>query len=78
MPRGKPSPKLAITIDTEVHEEVLAASARHGVSVAAWTTNAAREALQRRASLAVALDWGSFSEKRWMKLAETYVHSYEQ
>jgi hypothetical protein len=57
MPRGNPSPKLAVTIDPEVHENVLAAAARDGVSVSAWMTGAAREALQRRAGLAAVADW---------------------
>ena len=57
MPRGNPSPKLTITIDPEVHENVLAAAARDGVSVSAWMTSAAREALQRRAGLAAIAQW---------------------
>ena len=48
MPRGNPSPKLAITVDPEIHKDVLAAAARDGVSVSAWMTVAAREALRRR------------------------------
>jgi hypothetical protein len=66
MPRGNPSPKLAITVDPEVHGSILAAAARDGVSVSAWMTNAAREALQRRAGLAAIAQWeeqhGRFSE----------------
>ena len=57
MPRGNPSPKLAITIDSAVHENVLAAAARDGVSVSAWMTIAAREALQRRAGLEAVAQW---------------------
>jgi hypothetical protein len=57
MPRGNPSPKLAITIDPTVHEKILAAAAHDGVSVSAWMTSAAREALQRRAGLAAVVDW---------------------
>jgi hypothetical protein len=57
MPRGNPSPKLAITIDPEVHENILAAAARDRLSVSAWMTNAAREALQRRAGLAAVAQW---------------------
>ena len=57
MPRGNPSPKLAITIDPKVHEKILAAAARDRVSVSAWMTSAAREALQRRAGLAAIGDW---------------------
>jgi hypothetical protein len=57
MPRGNPSPKLAITIDPDVHERILAAADRDGVSVSAWITMAAREALQRRAGLAAVGLW---------------------
>jgi hypothetical protein len=57
VPRGNPSPKLAITIDPEVHEKILAAAAREKVSVSAWMTRAAREALQRRAGLAAVAEW---------------------
>ena len=57
MPRGNPSPKLAITVDPEIHEDILAAATRDGVSVSAWMTAAAREALQRRAGLAAVALW---------------------
>jgi hypothetical protein len=57
MPRGNPSPKLAITIDPDIHENILAAAARDKVSVSAWMTSAAREALQRRAGLAAVALW---------------------
>ena len=57
MPRGNPSPKLAITIDPDIHENILTAAARDGVSVSAWMTTAAREALQQRAGLAAVALW---------------------
>ncbi len=57
MPRGNPSPKLAITVDPEVHGNILAAAVRDRVSVSAWMTNAAREALKRRAGLAAVVQW---------------------
>ena len=57
MPRGNPSPKLAITIDPEIHQNILAAASRDGVSISAWMTTAAREALQRRAGLAAVALW---------------------
>ena len=57
MPRCNPSPKLAIAIDPDIHEKVLAAAARDGVSVSAWMTAAARKALQRRAGLAAVAQW---------------------
>ena len=57
MPRGKPSPKLAITVDAEVHDRVLAAAAEDGVSVSAWMTAAARRALLVRDGLAAVAEW---------------------
>jgi hypothetical protein len=57
MPRGNPSPKLAITIDPDIHGDILAAAARERMSVSAWMTAAAREALQRRAGLAAVARW---------------------
>lgn len=57
MPRGNPSPKLAITVDPDIHENIRAAAARDGLSVSAWMTIAAREALQRRAGLAAVAQW---------------------
>ena len=66
MPRGNPSPKLAITIDPDIHGKLLAAAAREGVSVSAWMTAAAREALRRRAGLAAVELW----EKQHGRLSE--------
>ena len=57
MPRGKPSPKLAITVDPEVHERVVAAAAEDGLSVSAWMTAAARRALLSRDGLAAVSEW---------------------
>ena len=57
MPRGKPSPKMAITVDPDVHQDILVAAARDKVSVSAWMTTAAREALRRRAGLAAVERW---------------------
>ena len=66
VPRGKPSPKLAITVDADVHEGVMAAAAEDGVSVSAWMTNAARRALLVRDGLAAVSEWeaehGSLSD----------------
>ncbi len=57
MPRGKPSPKLAITVDPDVHERVLVAAAEEGVSVSAWMTMAARRALLVRDGLRAVAEW---------------------
>jgi len=57
MPRGKPSPKLAITVDPDVHARVVAAAAADGVSVSAWMTEAARHALRLRDGLAAVAEW---------------------
>jgi hypothetical protein len=57
MPRGKPSPKLAITVDADVHEQVVAAAAEEGLSVSAWLTEAARRALLVRDGLLAVAEW---------------------
>lgn len=57
MPRGNPSPKLAITIAADVHERVQGAAADCGVSVSAWMTDAARLALKVRDGLAAVSEW---------------------
>ena len=57
MPRGKPSPKLAITVDPDVHAQVVAAAAREGVSISAWMTAAARRALLLRDGLLAVAEW---------------------
>ena len=65
MPRGRPSPKLAITVDSDVHERVVAAAADEGVSVSAWMTAAARRSLLVRDGLRAVSEWeaehGAFS-----------------
>jgi hypothetical protein len=67
MPRGNPSPKLAITVDPDVHAQVMAAAAAEGVSVSAWMTAAARRALRLREGLAAVAEWeaehGSFTSE---------------
>lgn len=66
MPRGNPSPKLTITVDPGIHEDILAAAIRDGVSVSAWMTGAARQSLRLRAGLAAVAEWegqhGGFTE----------------
>ncbi len=57
MPRGRPSPKLAITVDPDIHEQVVAAAAHEGVSVSAWMTEAARRALLVRDGLIAIAEW---------------------
>ena len=57
MPRGSPSPKLAITVDPEVHARVLAAAEEDGTSVSAWMRNAARRALVVRDGLRAVAEW---------------------
>jgi hypothetical protein len=57
MPRGKPSPKLAITVDPDVHAQVLAEAKRTGVSVSAWMTEAARRRLKIQDGLAAVAEY---------------------
>lgn len=66
MPRGKPSPKLAITVDPEVHGQVLAAAAAQGVSISAWMTDAARRVLRQQDGLDAVHEW----EKQFGALTE--------
>lgn len=66
MPRGHPSPKLAITVDPEVHQRVIDAAVEDGVSVSAWMTQAARKALLVRDGLRAVAEWeqdhGAFTD----------------
>jgi hypothetical protein len=57
MPRGNPSPKLAITVDPDVHEGIMRAAEEDGVSVSAWMTEAARRALLVRDGLRAVQEW---------------------
>jgi DNA-binding IclR family transcriptional regulator len=57
VPRGRPSPKLAISVDADVHERVLAAAAAAGLSVSAWMTAAARRALVVDEGLRAVAEW---------------------
>lgn len=65
MPRGNPSPKLAITVNPDVHQRIMSAAAHDGVSVSAWMTEAARRALVVRDGLLAVDEWertnGSFT-----------------
>ena len=57
MARGRPSPKLAITVDPDVHEGILLAAAEEGLSVSAWMTRAAKRALVVRDGLRAVTEW---------------------
>lgn len=57
MPRGRPSPKLAITVDPDIHQQVRDAAAEDRVSVSAWMTQAARSALAVRDGLSAVAEW---------------------
>lgn len=59
MPRGNPSPKLAITVDPDVHSGIVAAAQADGLSVSAWMTEAARRALRLRDGLQAVIEWES-------------------
>ncbi len=78
MPRGNPSPKLAITMDPEVHRDVLQAAAREGVSVSAWISAATREVLRRKAGLAAVEQWeaqhGAFTEEEMKQARHRVQH----
>jgi hypothetical protein len=67
MPRGNPSPKLAVTIEPDVYKGITAEAKRDGVSVSAWLNQAASLELQRRSALALIAGWeadhGAFTER---------------
>jgi hypothetical protein len=50
---------MAITVDPDVHERVVAAAADEGLSVSAWMTEAARRALLLRDGLRAVAEWES-------------------
>jgi hypothetical protein len=57
VPRGNPAVKLAISVDPEVHSEVIEAAEAEGLSVSAWMTEAARQVLRVRDGLAAVAEW---------------------
>lgn len=57
MPRGNPSPKLAITVDPDVYEQLVVAAHAQDLSVSAWMTNAARTALGIQRGLEAVAEW---------------------
>ena len=67
MPRGNPSPKLAITVDPEVHAGIIEAAEAEGLSISAWITRTARRELQIRKGLAAVDEWqaehGEFTDE---------------
>jgi hypothetical protein len=77
VPRGNPSPKLAITVDPDIHARVLDAAARDGLSVSAWMTEAARRALVIRDGLDAVAEWeriqGQLTEQEMAKARRRVV-----
>jgi hypothetical protein len=57
VPRGNPSPKLAITVDPDVRDQVVVAAKAEGLSVSAWMTNAARRSLLVHDGLQAVAEW---------------------
>ncbi len=76
MPRGNPSPKIAITVDPQIHEMAATAAEQDGVSLSAWITEAIRRRLQNEAGLAAVAEWelenGAFTDEELAE-AEEYV-----
>jgi hypothetical protein len=69
---------LAITVDPDVHQRVVAAAAEEGLSVSAWMTAAARRALLVRDGLAAVEEWeqenGRFTEAELQSARERVVN----
>ena len=66
MPRGAPAVKIAITVDRDLHAEVVRAARRSKQSVSAWMIGAAHRELAIGDGLAAIGEWeaehGAFSE----------------
>ena len=66
--------KLAITVASDVHAEVVRAASEQGVSVSAWMTEAARRALRVRDGLVAVDEWeaehGVFTESEMASARE--------
>lgn len=79
MPRGRPSPKIAITVDPDVHDGIVAAAEVDGMSVSAWITDAAAKELRRRDGLAAIAEYeaehGGFTAE---ELADARLRVAEQ
>jgi hypothetical protein len=84
MPRGNPAAKLAISMNQQVHDMVVAAADADGVTVSAWITEAARRRLLIEDGLAAVrefeLEYGAFTpeelaEARRQLLKETAARS---
>ncbi|MCP4962978.1 MAG: hypothetical protein GY925_27395 [Actinomycetia bacterium] len=78
MPRGNPSPKLAITIDPDVHAGVVEAADAAGMSVSAWITEAARRALLIADGLNAVAEWeaenGAFTDAELAAARRKILH----
>jgi hypothetical protein len=78
MPLGDPARKLAITVRSDIHAKVLRAAKRHGQSVSAWMTEAARRALIIEEGLLEVARWeaqqGAFSDDE-LNAARIRVHN---
>ncbi|HEX4621595.1 MAG TPA: hypothetical protein VH208_08510 [Myxococcaceae bacterium] len=76
MPRGSPARKIAITVDRDVHAQVVRAAKKEHQSVSAWLTAAARRALIAREGLSAVAEWeaehGAFSKEE-LEAARTRV-----
>lgn len=81
MPRGNPSPKLAITVDPDVYKRIRSSAAEEGVSVSAWMTEAARNRLIIHDGLQAMREYeeefGAFTEEE-LAAADERIRHQEQ
>jgi hypothetical protein len=57
MPRGTPSPKISISIASEVHTRLVEAAEAEGVTVSAWISRAAEDRLAISDGLGLVAQW---------------------
>ncbi|WP_183093399.1 hypothetical protein [Nocardioides stalactiti] len=79
MPRGNPSPKLAISVPSEIAEAIRAAATRDEVSISHWITEAVRYRLRIEDGLAAVAEYeaeyGAFTAE---EMAESHRRVAEQ
>lgn len=57
MPRGTPSPKISISIASDVHTRLVEAAEAEGVTVSAWISRAAEDRLAISDGLGLVAQW---------------------
>jgi hypothetical protein len=57
MPRGAPSPKISISIASDIHTRLVVAAQAEGVTVSAWISRAAEDRLAINEGMNLIAEW---------------------